>query len=369
MFVTPPPLPDTALLMLLGQTTDPEYDPEIMFVMGSMMLGAMIHAALFGQMALLISNFNRAGSRYQETMDSVNEHTRNLGLEHDLSTRIQEYFEYQWHLNRCLDRNEFIATLSPTLQDEVCVVVTGDMLLRVPFLSTLETPCLVEMVKSLVTVLYLSGDYVIFEGRIGESMYFIREGLCDVLKCPDVQKPKLKHMSTIRNIMSGGEKNVKRSNFGAGRTTGGNKRSEKVFTLRQGDYFGELSMLLPNQKRTATVRAASNCDLLMLSRADFLSIMREFPESLTMVKDTVNVQLEKYTSSGAKLLHRRMSHFAKSGRDAFGEGVGGVAKAGGDRIVPDDDSDSNRCTWNVKLAAAGALHFPCSVSNECIFDA
>ena len=113
--------------MLLGESASPRTDQEMLFAMAVLLIGAIVHAALFGQVALLVANLNRAATRFQDKLDGVSEHTKNLALDADLCHRIQEYVEFEWQLNRCLDRNAFIATLSPALQDEICVVVTGDM--------------------------------------------------------------------------------------------------------------------------------------------------------------------------------------------------------------------------------------------------
>ena len=48
--------------------------------------------------------------------------------------------------------------------------------------------------------------------------------------------------------------------------------------LGGGDCFGEMAAL-NDQPRTATVRAVSPCDLLVLSRADFLRIIHDFPSA------------------------------------------------------------------------------------------
>ena len=50
----------------------------------------------------------------------------------------------------------------------------------------------------------------------------------------------------------------------------------RLATLGDGDCFGEIAAL-HDSPRTATVRAAAPCDLLVLRRADFLRLIRDFP--------------------------------------------------------------------------------------------
>jgi glucose-6-phosphate 1-dehydrogenase len=54
-------------------------------------------------------------------------------------------------------------------------------------------------------------------------------------------------------------------------------RGQVQVTLREGDCFGEVALLLA-EPRTATVRAKTACDLFVLGRADFGRILREHPQ-------------------------------------------------------------------------------------------
>lgn len=57
-----------------------------------------------------------------------------------------------------------------------------------------------------------------------------------------------------------------------------------VKTLRDGDCFGEVGLLL-STPRTATIRAKTNCELFVLEQADFSRILRDHPQfAETMMK-------------------------------------------------------------------------------------
>ena len=55
--------------------------------------------------------------------------------------------------------------------------------------------------------------------------------------------------------------------------------------MREGEHFGEMSMIMPGGHRTATVRALENATLLSMSRAQFLNLTKKHPElSSSMVR-------------------------------------------------------------------------------------
>ena len=235
----------------------------------------------------------------------------------------------QWQLNRCLDRDDFISTLSPCLQDEVCIVITGDMIKRVPFLSSLENPCLIELVKWLSTTLYLKEDYIIHEGRTGNTMYFIRKGTCEVKKGGQDEAKYLEDLMlkgsknqvvgngarmtgdsvagdvhgkgisafrrsvrrTIQKARPGGRSSLRNM---ARPPTIVKKQAKTLFLLSAGDFFGEIAMLLPNQRRTASVSARTNCDLLTLQRGDFWNVLQYFPESMDAINQVVQDRIIQY---------------------------------------------------------------------------
>ena len=59
-----------------------------------------------------------------------------------------------------------------------------------------------------------------------------------------------------------------------------------------GDYFGHLSMVL-GERRTASVRAVTYCDLFLLSRTAFNQIRDEYPEFQEVLKKASSEKTEK----------------------------------------------------------------------------
>lgn len=95
-------------------------------------------------------------------------------------------------------------------------------------------PCLVEFYH--LNVCFFSGDIIIKEGTIGSKMYFIQEGIVDI-------------------VMANGE---------------------VATSLSDGSYFGEIC-LLTNARRVASVRAETYCNLFSLSVDHFNAVLDQYP--------------------------------------------------------------------------------------------
>ena len=62
--------------------------------------------------------------------------------------------------------------------------------------------------------------------------------------------------------------------------------------LKDGDYFGDLSLIL-GEKRTASVKALSYCEIFILTREDFNRIRKEYPEFRDVLKKMSSEKTEK----------------------------------------------------------------------------
>ena len=60
--------------------------------------------------------------------------------------------------------------------------------------------------------------------------------------------------------------------------------NEKSYgTMSEGDYFGFMSLTL-GERRTASIKALSYCEVLVLDRSRFNQIKEEFPEFADVLK-------------------------------------------------------------------------------------
>ncbi len=115
-------------------------------------------------------------------------------------------------------------------------VLNRSVLERVPLFQGADPVFLHNLAMALRPAVYAAGDDVVRKGDAGDCMFVIARGRVDVL----------------------------------------GDDGRRLSSLGEGDFFGEISLLL-DQPRTATVWAATACDLFVLDRADFARAVREEP--------------------------------------------------------------------------------------------
>lgn len=128
-------------------------------------------------------------------------------------------------------------------------VSTWHLVAKVPFFTRLQAGQIAEIASLLKIYRAVRGEVLMREGDLGETMYFIVSGQVEV-----------------------------RSHGGA------------TFVLKPGDFFGEIA-LLERCPRTATVRAMSRCQLLILDAHDFNRFAAAYPDLLNDLQATARARL------------------------------------------------------------------------------
>lgn len=117
----------------------------------------------------------------------------------------------------------------------------GEELQKASIFSGLEQDVIDSLARSTKVRRFASGEVLVEEGRDAVAFYVLCKGDAEVVK-------------------------------GLGQA-----RERVVGHLAEGDFFGEMA-LLDGFTRSASVRAASDCECCVLARWDFLGLVRSSPE-------------------------------------------------------------------------------------------
>jgi glucose-6-phosphate 1-dehydrogenase len=129
-------------------------------------------------------------------------------------------------------------------------VINREVLEKVPLFRGGNPVGLHNLAMMLRPVVASPGEIIVRKGEVGREMYVICRGQVEVLD-------------------------------GAGKP---------LNTLREGDFFGEISLIL-SQPRIATIRAVAPCDLFVLDKTDFDRVLQNHPEFAGPLR---KIALERY---------------------------------------------------------------------------
>ena len=228
------------------------------------LIGASMWAFIIGNIASLLSSLDSAKTIFRNRVELVTQVLRSRRVPPEVNEKVRGYYEYTWNRFRGADEIHVLRDLPTPLRLEVLLHLAKDLLENVPLFRHCGPVLRDELLMALELMIVSPGGFIVREGGTANGIYFISRGTIDVL-------------SDNRTIPHG--------------------------TLGEGDYFGDLSLLL-GERRTASARAVTYCDLLVLPKGEFERIKHDHPEFREALKALSSERSEKISAlvlSGAVL--------------------------------------------------------------------
>ncbi|XP_065836457.1 potassium/sodium hyperpolarization-activated cyclic nucleotide-gated channel 3-like isoform X2 [Oscarella lobularis] len=221
----------------------------------SMMIGASFYALFIGHISSHVLTANSPSRLYQQKLSQVEEYMRCRKLPMHTRNRILNYFSHKYQ-GKFFNEDEIISELSDSLRTELASYNCNGLVQSVPLFQDADPYFVQLIVTRLRFEVFLPDDVIVQVGTIGHKMYFIREGIVDVI----------------------------------------DERGDVCTSLTDGSYFGEIC-LLRRSRRSATIKAITVCDLYSLSMEHFNDVLDEFPDIRLAMEKVAAERLVKLTKS------------------------------------------------------------------------
>jgi hypothetical protein len=231
----------------------PHRDFEYVFSILIMLIGASTYAFIIGNIASLASNLDAARASFFNRIEAISQylHSRHVPLK--LNEQVRNYYEYLWAHHRGVKEEVLFDDLPPSFRLNLLLHLTRDLLEKVPLFKYCSPILRNVLLMALKPQTYAPGVLIARAGEIGKEVYFLSHGKVEIFS------------------EDGDE------NYG---------------TLEDGDYFGDLSLIL-KEKRTASVKAMTYCEIFVLTKKEFNHIKSEYPEFRDVLKKVSSEKTEK----------------------------------------------------------------------------
>ncbi|HVP17488.1 MAG TPA: cyclic nucleotide-binding domain-containing protein [Spirochaetia bacterium] len=223
---------------------------QIVYTIVVMVFGVGMYGYIIGNVASLIVNLDVARAAYQEKMEEVNDFFRTRRVPGALQARVKDYYAYLWETQKSVSSVSITDELPHTLSTEILLYLNRTILSKVSLFKNANEIFIREIVGLLRPMVFLPDDYIIRQGEYGDCMYFLSSGEVEVL---------------------------------VGDT--------KVAQLDAGSPFGETA-LIQGEKRVASIRALTYCDVYKLAKSDFDALRSRYPEFDAQVKKIVEDRIK-----------------------------------------------------------------------------
>lgn len=240
-----------SVYFLRGVETNPSNTREVYFLILILLVGAIISAIMFGQMANLMSNLYRNSNRFAEIMNTAQTTMKNIKLEERLQLKVCDYLiATQNVLARQEEFERFTSLISPSLQQEVNEQIYRHLTTICPLMQA-NKKAANYIIQHLQHRFLRPETALTIQGDEGKEFFYVVQGSC--------------HVSVFDEF----------------------KQSHIIRVLHVGEYFGELSLIY-NIKRTASVHTVTYTSVAFLSEEDFVSIITSFTDTVRIFKKEAN---------------------------------------------------------------------------------
>jgi len=249
------------MLAIAQGLKEPKREVEMWGTLISILCGAVIYAVFLASLTTVLAESDHSAKEYRKKLNMMNEYMKYAQVPKKLRNHLHSYYELFFPSKRSFDEGDIMAELSRPLRAQValykCRAVLDALQLISSESSEMEMNGLMETISlNLERVLYINGDFIIRAGDEADGMYFISKGYAEVL----------------------------------------NKNGVVLTTLATGSFFGEMALLEPERRTTASIQVSSFCDTFFLSKMGFDRLVHMYPSFRTYLATVAKLRSGQNTT-------------------------------------------------------------------------
>ncbi|CAG5933043.1 unnamed protein product [Menidia menidia] len=156
-------------------------DSEKIFSICTMLIGALMHAVVFGNVTAIIQRMYSRRSLYHTRTKDLKDFIRAHRLPTALEQRMMECFQTTWSVNNGIDVSELLRDFPDELRADIAMHLNKE-LLQLPLFESASRGCLRSLSLIIKTSFCAPGEFLIRQGDALQAIYFVCSGSMEVLK-------------------------------------------------------------------------------------------------------------------------------------------------------------------------------------------
>ncbi|XP_011479155.1 potassium voltage-gated channel subfamily H member 8 [Oryzias latipes] len=156
-------------------------DAEKIFSICVMLIGALMHALVFGNVTAIIQRMYSRWSQYHTRTKDLKDFIRIHHLPQSLKQRMLEYFQTTWSVNNGIDCNELLKDFPDELRSDITMHLNKEIL-ELSLFASASRGCLRSLSLHIKTSFCAPGEYLLRQGDALQAIFFVCSGSMEVLK-------------------------------------------------------------------------------------------------------------------------------------------------------------------------------------------
>ncbi|CAH2074190.1 unnamed protein product, partial [Iphiclides podalirius] len=155
--------------------------PEKVFSILTMLIGALMHAVVFGNVTAIIQRMYSRRSMYQSKWRDLKDFLSLNQIPKELKQRMQDYFQTMWSLNHGIDIHETLKEFPEELRGDVSLHLHREIL-SLPIFESASQGCLKLLSLHIRNNFCAPGEYLVHKGDALTYIYYICNGSMEVMQ-------------------------------------------------------------------------------------------------------------------------------------------------------------------------------------------
>ncbi|XP_059054213.1 potassium voltage-gated channel subfamily H member 8-like isoform X1 [Achroia grisella] len=155
--------------------------PEKVFSIITMLIGALMHAVVFGNVTAIIQRMYSRRSMYQTKWRDLKDFLSLNQVPKELKQRMQDYFQTMWSLNHGIDIHETLKEFPEELRGDVSLHLHREIL-SLPIFESASQGCLKLLSLHIRNNFCAPGEYLVHKGDALTYIYYICNGSMEVMQ-------------------------------------------------------------------------------------------------------------------------------------------------------------------------------------------
>ncbi|XP_058465594.1 potassium voltage-gated channel subfamily H member 8 isoform X2 [Malaya genurostris] len=225
---------------------------EKIFSIIMMLIGALMHAVVFGNVTAIIQRMYSRRSLYQSKWRDLKDFIALHQMPKELKQRMQDYFQTMWSLNHGIDIYEILKEFPEELRGDISMHLHREIL-QLPIFESASQGCLKLLSLHIKANFCAPGEYLIHKGDALSYIYYICNGSMEVMQ-----------NNMVVAILGKGDLvgcDISIHLLHSSQGNSGNQSSQDVIVKSSGD-----------------VKALTYCDLKSIHMCGLVDVLRLYPE-------------------------------------------------------------------------------------------
>ncbi|XP_072743339.1 voltage-gated delayed rectifier potassium channel KCNH8 isoform X2 [Anoplolepis gracilipes] len=154
---------------------------EKFFSICTMLIGALMHAVVFGNVTAIIQRMYSRRSLYQTKLRDLKDFLVLHQIPEELKQRMQDYFQTIWSLNHGIDIHETLKQFPEELRGDVSMHLHREIL-NLPIFETASQGCLKLLSLHIRNNFCAPGEFLIHKGDALSYIYYLCNGSMEVVQ-------------------------------------------------------------------------------------------------------------------------------------------------------------------------------------------